>query len=354
MRRHLAVAVAAIAAGGLGGQAGAGDEAPFIGAHGLALPASFTGDLPCASCPAIRHHLDLLPDQSFQLRREWLDRGAPVDAIGRWRVDPARDALILESGVETPLQFAIQAPDRLRQLDMGGGPILSELNYELVAAEAFAPIEPSLRLEGEMRYLADAASFEECLTGKRYPMAMEADFAAAERAYLAAVAAPPEPVFVAFEGRIAARAAMEGGGTERKVVVTGFQAADATKTCARPEPVTGLENTYWRPLTLGDADIDPRAGRMEAYLLLTGGREARYAATLGCNRMAGGYGLDGAGLRFTRGLATRMACPAPLRGYERALGAALAATAGWRIADGELTLLDADGAPLARFEAAYR
>ena len=35
------------------------------GAHGLTLPASFSGVLPCADCPGIRYHLDVWPDQGY-------------------------------------------------------------------------------------------------------------------------------------------------------------------------------------------------------------------------------------------------------------------------------------------------
>jgi len=41
------------------------------------------------------------------------------------------------------------------------------------------------------RYLADAAQFEECLTGRSYPVAMEGDYLALERAYLALPKASP-------------------------------------------------------------------------------------------------------------------------------------------------------------------
>ncbi|PTE18405.1 copper resistance protein NlpE N-terminal domain-containing protein [Phaeovulum veldkampii] len=66
----------------------AGAEEPGQGAHGLRLPASFTGTLPCADCEGIRHHLDLWPDQSFALRLEWLGgarrRCATIWGIGMW------------------------------------------------------------------------------------------------------------------------------------------------------------------------------------------------------------------------------------------------------------------------------
>ena len=47
-------------------------EAPTaIGAHGLRLPASFVGDLPCPDCEELRYRLNLWPDQVFHLRRTW-------------------------------------------------------------------------------------------------------------------------------------------------------------------------------------------------------------------------------------------------------------------------------------------
>lgn len=83
-----------------------GAAAPVIGAHGLALPATFTGVLPCADCEGIRHHLDLWPEQYYHLRREWL--GGPEgplrrDEIGRWYADPVRGAIVLHGATEMPL-----------------------------------------------------------------------------------------------------------------------------------------------------------------------------------------------------------------------------------------------------------
>ena len=46
-------------------------------------------------------------------------------------------------------------------------------------------------MSGMYSYLADAANFTECLTGARYPVAMEADNLALERAYLARARTSP-------------------------------------------------------------------------------------------------------------------------------------------------------------------
>src|SRR5262249_43446703 len=87
------------------------------GAPRLRLPASFVGDLPCADCPGIRTHLDLWPDQAFHARQEYLARNTTRYFLGRWRVDPAGKAMILEDSGGTVLQLAIEGPNKLRLLD---------------------------------------------------------------------------------------------------------------------------------------------------------------------------------------------------------------------------------------------
>jgi heat shock protein HslJ len=338
---------------------GAGAARPVLGAHGLRLPASFRGDLPCADCEAIRHHLDLWPDQVFHLHRVWLgrpdgrggERDFSVDDLGRWRVDPARNALILQGGAEPPLQFEIRGPDRLRALDRQGRPIESDLPYELHSDGTLAPAELALRLDGELRYLADAARFTECRTGRSYPVALADDWVALERAYLAAVAAPGDPLYVTFEGEIAARPRMEGAGTEPTVVVRRFGELWPRKRCPATAAQPALTNTYWRVLHLGGQPLSPVAGRREPYLLLQPG--GRYRASVGCNQLLGGYTLDADRITFAPGAATLMACPPPLDAAERRLVEALAATRRWRSGADGLALVDARGAVVARFEAGY-
>jgi copper homeostasis protein (lipoprotein) len=148
------------------------------------LPATYRGVLPCADCEGIRHHLDLWPDHVFHLRREWLGRDFVRDELGTWRVDAARGALLLEGGGEMPLQFERLGDGRLRLLDLDGRHIDSQLPYELTSDGTLDPTDLNLFVAGEMTYMADAARFTECLTGRSYPVVMEADFIAMERAYL--------------------------------------------------------------------------------------------------------------------------------------------------------------------------
>jgi copper homeostasis protein (lipoprotein) len=206
--------------------------------HGLRLPATFRGVLPCADCSGVRHHLDLWADNVFHLRREWLERGLVRDDLGRWRYAPARRALILTGGAEMLLQFEVVGPNELRALDLQGNPIESALDYGLRSDGTLTPTELATFFTGELRYLADAASFSECLTGRRYPVAFEADWPSAERAYLAAVAEPGGPLHTSFEGLLVERPKMDGEGTVPTLVVSRFINVWPGQSCGRDRAQT--------------------------------------------------------------------------------------------------------------------
>lgn len=192
-----------------------------VDSAGLKLPATFRGMLPCADCEGIRYHLDLWPDGVFYLRQSY--EGTPVVAYdrGRWRRDPSRPVILLYGGRERPLQFEVKGPQMIRLLDQQGRPIQSSLPYELTSDGALTPL--SLVLQGMFRYMADAARFEDCLTGRSYPVAMEGDYVKLERAYLEADKPEPgAPLMASFEGDITRRPAMEGGALIPTVVVRHF------------------------------------------------------------------------------------------------------------------------------------
>jgi copper homeostasis protein (lipoprotein) len=333
---------------------GVAETPSVIGAHGLRLPATFRGDLPCADCEAIRYHLDLWQDQVFHLRREWLGKNLVRDEVGRWRVDPSRQALVLRGGQEMTLQFEIKGFDKLRQLDIEGRPIESKLPYELVSDGTLAPTDLSLPLAGEMAYLADAARFTECLTGRSYPIAQEGDFVKMQRAYLKDVKAPGARLYVTFEGLITDRPRMEGSGVERSVVVTRFINAWPNEKCELAQADASLTNTYWRINSLDGTSVSPTKGRREPHLLLRRGDQRQtYGATIGCNQLVGSYTLAGESIVFTPGATTLMACPRPLDTPENRLIEALARTKRWQIKGDTLEFMDETGSQIALFEAVY-
>lgn len=112
----------------------------------------------------------------------------------------------------------------------------------------------------------------------------------------------------------------------------------------------GVEDLRWRLLTIGGEPVDAPAEGLEArYFALYSERQGM-AGFAGCNRISGSYEVEGASLRFSEVVSTRMACP-DLAG-EQALLEALAATTGWRVTpDGGLVLVGTDGAEVATFAA---
>ena len=331
--------------------AAAGAESAALG---LRLPASFVGKLPCADCPGIQTHLDLWPDGAFHARQEYLGRSVTRDLLGRWRVDPARKAVILDGSAGTVLQLGVEGPDKLRLLDRQGKPIASKLPYELVSNGTLEPTELKLTLGGEMTYFADSPRIVLCATGRNHPIAMEADFLKAQEIYRQRAKPPGSPLYVTFEGTIAQRPKMEGEGTETAVVIRRFINAWPGQTCERARADASLVNTSWRIVRLGDTPVPVADGPREAHLVLAKeGQRTRYRATVGCNQLVGNADVSGPSLTFKPGAATQMACVPPFDALEKALSETLARTRRYAVTGGTLELLDESGRSLALLEAVH-
>jgi copper homeostasis protein (lipoprotein) len=316
------------------------------------LPASFAGELPCADCPGVRWQLDLFPDRSFQLRMTYRDKPQDQiqDDIGRWSLNDKSKVLRLTGSREAAISFELRGTDTLRKLDLEGRPIESRLNYELKRLASFAPIEPRLAFTGLYAYLADSGLLAVCATGQRLPVATEGDNAALEAAYSAARRRPGEPLLVSLEGRIVQRPPMKGtAGPRPTVVVERFIAIWPGATCRSNLTAANLQDTYWKLTHLNGVPVTVGNRQREPHIVLH--TEPRQLAGFGgCNRLAGGYQLDGAKLSFGEIAATMMACSAGMD-QEQKFTAALKRVTGWRISGQRLELLDAAGQPVARFEA---
>jgi copper homeostasis protein (lipoprotein) len=325
------------------------------GAPALKLPATFVGDIPCADCEAIRHHLDLWPDGVFHLHREWVGRNVMRDEIGRWRIDAARGALILQGGSESPQQWEVKGPLRLRLLDQKGAPIVSNLPYELTSDGKLVPAKLSLSLGGEMTYMADAPRITECLTGRSYPVAQEGDYLAMERAYLKDAKSPGAPLYATLEGSIEERSKMEGAGTQAAVVVRRFISTWPGQTCERARADASLVNTYWHLVRMAGQPVRVIENRREPNITLrSGDGQQVFSATMGCNQLGGPFELKGDALTFGAGISTLTACPPPLGEMEQDLLQVLSKTRRWKVIGGTLELADGQGQPLALLEAVYR
>jgi uncharacterized lipoprotein NlpE involved in copper resistance len=318
----------------------------------LPLPATFTGTLPCRDCAGIRAQLDLWPDGVFHLGREGAGTPDRDDDIGQWRRNPGSAVILLYGGREMPLQFEVIGPRTLRALDLHGKPAGQGDRYDLANRGTLQPTDLNLGLHGMFRYLADAAMFEECLTGRRYPVAMEGDYLALERAYLARPdATAAAPVMASFDGEITQRPAMDGTGTVPTVVVRRFVGLWPGQTCERAMSHASLAPQYWRIVSLHGAAVGTKADPREPHLILrvdAGG----YVASAGDGRIAGEYRVDGNRIEFLS-FATPVPHAAESQQPLATLLAVLVSARSWKIQGQVLELFNASDESIAVLEAVY-
>jgi len=72
-------------------------------------------------------------------------------------------------------------------------------------------------------------------------------------------------------------------------------------------PTASLQNTYWKLLKLGDTPVVMQKQQREPHFVLRS-QEHRVGGSGGCNRLMGGYELEGSNLAFTQMASTMMAC----------------------------------------------
>jgi uncharacterized lipoprotein YbaY/heat shock protein HslJ/uncharacterized lipoprotein NlpE involved in copper resistance len=318
------------------------------------LPATFIGITPCADCPGIEQTLTLRSDGLYGLRRLYQDKaGRPLVEHGRWIVEAKRLSLNSNSGTQL---FEITDDKTLRQLDRAGQPIQSSANLELRRAAQVDPIGEPSQWHGEFRYMADAATFTDCTSGVRWPVAMTKDYLAAERSYLKSRNVPGAPLVVNFKGRLEQRSGIEGAIVEQ-MVIEKYGSPQPGVTCT--SLVSGTHGTdaqltdiYWQLLDLNNKKIpDARSHKRQIRITLAS-EGSRLMGFSGCNRLMGTYRMEANQLRFSQMAGTMMACEAQSMKLEQEVLAMLDETSGYRITGQQLLLLKGDKA-IARFQTQY-
>ncbi len=198
-------------------------------------------------------------------------------------------------------------------------------------------------------YMADAGLFTDCISGKKVPVAMEADNATLERAYLGAREQPGDAVLVTVQGRLEQRPPMEGEGTREHLIVERFEQVWPTESCEKSTVETPLQNTYWKLVELNGARVETHPDQREVHILLRAD-EQRLTGFAGCNQMMGSYETVGDSVSFGLMASTMMACP-HLDEETTFLGAMEGVTR--FVILGESLVLSSDTAAVARFKAVY-
>ncbi len=319
----------------------------------FSVPATFSGTLPCADCPGILQTLTLRVDGLYRLRRVYQDKPDGLFAeVGGWKI--ADNILRLNNGTETSL-FAVIDDGTLRQLDKAGQPISSPANLDLRRASQLDPMNDSVQWRGEFIYMADAATFTDCASGLRWPVAMTADYLSAERNYTQSSHGRGAPLWVTFKGRLEQMPGMEGPVIEQ-MVIEKFSGSQAKKSCSAAsktgKAIAELKNTFWKLLTVGDHQIPVAASPTNQIHITLASEGARVTGFSGCNRFTGSFKHTGNKLHFSQMASTMMACLSPEMALETEVLKALNATTHYRI-DGEYLSLLAGGKVIARFESLY-
>jgi heat shock protein HslJ len=207
-------------------------------------------------------------------------------------------------------------------------------------------------LHGMYLYFADAATLTECRTGRRWPVLIEGEHVALERAYLDWRATGGEgPVRVSIVGRFEARAPEPGLAPREVIRVERFDRLWPRETCAAEAPAQApLVNVRWRIVEVDGEPVTVAAGQREPFVLFAadGNRVRGFG---GCSSFAGRFAQGADGMEIGELATTRVACAAAAQ--EAALLDALRATAARTVAGDALLLRDAEGRVRVRAEALY-
>lgn len=332
-----------------------------------------------AGTATYRERIALPPGAVFEavLRNE-SQADAAVNVLGRATLNPAGqppfhfqityDKAAVQSG-RYAVSATVKDQERLLFTTNRSYPVLdgnnAPLKMALVSAGAKRPTgitdlpasyehqmpgANNLIMNGMFTYQADAATITLCADGRRLPVTMEADYKALEKAYIAARPQPGQALLVNLEGTIAQRPALEESQPPHPtLVVERFMNISPRETCGQPLADSPLRGTYWKLTRLNGEPVEVTVKRQEPHLIFAE-NEPRVSGSSGCNRVLGGYEVDGDKLRLGQMAGTMMACLTGMDLEQRFLQT-LAKVARYRINGSHLEMLDSAGTMLARFEA---
>jgi uncharacterized lipoprotein YbaY/heat shock protein HslJ len=205
------------------------------------------------------------------------------------------------------------------------------------ASTATEPATTSTHYRGNFVYMADAANFTDCVSGKRWPVANAGDYLATERGYVAARKAPGESLMMSFTGHVEMRAPMEGPPREHMVIdkLAAFEPAARCEVTAS----VALRDTPWRLVELDGQPITTPPGQPRDMGLMLATEKSHVSGYGGCNNIVGSYQSEGSALRFTGMVSTMMACDPAAMERERKFNQALGAVTAYRIEGQQLLLL---------------
>ena len=187
---------------------------------------SWRGVLPCADCEGIETSLFLEKDGTWVMNQHYQGAKAPSTfaSYGTWA--RTADKLVLTDTAGEKRYFRAKGVG-LEMLDMQGNPIVSQFNYTLAPITAALPATP-MAMRGMYFYMADAAIFTDCATGKKVSVANNAQL---ERDYAAARGNDTKPVLLTVDGHFTLQANPDSGEKIKTLVPDRDARFEAGKNC---------------------------------------------------------------------------------------------------------------------------
>lgn len=319
----------------------------------LPLPSFYTADIPCRDCPPTTASLTLRPDSLYFLRVTSTNRETGAEEsraeIGVWKYVSTGNTILLATYDNVARTLLITPTNNLRVVKISGGIIPPDVNYDLIRDDSNPEYNDVVRIQGMYSYMADAGLFSECLTGATFPVAMKAENAALERAYMNTPHGQAEPILVTLDGRLTSRLSMKGLRDEEAIVPERFINIQPGISCSgeKSSRLRIVDNT-WRLIEMDGKAIKLEEGQKNPFVHLQT-KNNRMQGFAGCNRFSGTYLVKGEIFLFNKMAGSRMACVSGME-LEDAFFKVLSATEGYRIERDVLELRDRNGKMLAKLK----
>ena len=231
---------------------------------------------------------------------------APSVVIGQTTIDPAGQIPIAytitfdDEKIVLGHRYAVRAKitqdDKLLYMTDTMNPVFTgnDSNKVDLVMKRIYKIPESHVMEGLYKYMADAALFKECLTGKYYPVAFEADNVALEKAYLKDTNGSGEFIKVEVKGKIVKRPKMEGEGEEDTLLVERFIRMEKKKDCSEHHENVPIINNYWKLILLNGESVTTQENEREAHILLKTGFNGvgEFKMVTSCGIVMGSYKIE--------------------------------------------------------------
>lgn len=266
--------------------------------------------------------------------------------------DPARldtrAVYALRAGIRVDGQLWFTSDEIVRVLDPSATASVPELMLRRVSgneADQSSPQQSRRLIAGAVTRQQGRLVLEICAEGIHTPIAPGSN----DTGIAGVLGATDGPIFVAVLGNILPAQGM----MPTQTLVERTLAVFPGENCDRNRSNAVLADTYWRVISLKDVAIKTGRDERESSLIFKSGEQPRVGATVGCNRLSGGYVVEKEKLALSKLATTLMACPPHLAERERALIEVLEATRSYAISGPVMALFGEEGMTLAVLQAVH-